>query len=292
MKVCSKCKEEKPLEAFSKYSRSSDGYKGQCKSCASNQGKEYYERTKVLNPRVPLYGPEDIRVAECYDGMKARCYNPKNKDYKNYGGRGITICDEWLGSRQSFVLWAWANGYSDELTIDRKDPNGNYEPDNCRWATLSVQARNKRPKVTGTSKYTGVNFNKVVGKWEVGIGLGNISKYLGVYPTEYEAALIYVAYTIHHDTWHNFAPIEYTEEVLSLALEIVKSGNFRSRGTSGFKGVSFIKPRGIWLGSLTINKEKYSTEPTATAEEAARLYDELCIQLGVPHKVNPEETYR
>jgi NAD-dependent SIR2 family protein deacetylase len=71
MKVCSKCKEEKPLEAFSKYSRSSDGHKGYCKSCASLQSKEYHERTKVLNPRVLLYGPEDARVLKCYDDMRA-----------------------------------------------------------------------------------------------------------------------------------------------------------------------------------------------------------------------------
>ena len=85
------------------------------------------------------------RLASIYQGMKQRCYNTKRPNYKYYGGRGIVICDEWLNSPQAFYNWAIANGYQENLTIDRISTDGNYEPQNCRWATFKEQATNKRP---------------------------------------------------------------------------------------------------------------------------------------------------
>ena len=76
--------------------------------------------------------------------MRERCYYPKEKRYAQYGGRGIIVCDEWRNDFKAFYDWAMANGYKDNLSIDRIDVNGNYEPSNCRWTTLKVQANNKR----------------------------------------------------------------------------------------------------------------------------------------------------
>ena len=76
-------------------------------------------------------------------GMKRRCYNKNEKAYKNYGQRGIKICNEWLNSFQSFYDWAINNGYKEGLTIDRINNNGNYEPSNCRWITNKKQQNNR-----------------------------------------------------------------------------------------------------------------------------------------------------
>ena len=89
------------------------------------------------------------RLQNIFLHMKDRCYNPNFKEYKHYGGRGITICDEWQtpyswkGGR-AFKKWALENGYADNLTLDRIDVNKGYSPDNCRWVSMKTQQNNKR----------------------------------------------------------------------------------------------------------------------------------------------------
>lgn len=83
------------------------------------------------------------RLISILKHMKQRCLNPNNSNYKNYGGRGISICNEWINNTTSFYLWALNNGYNDGLTIDRIDADGNYEPTNCRWITNKEQQRNR-----------------------------------------------------------------------------------------------------------------------------------------------------
>lgn len=93
--------------------------------------------------REKQHGKAGTRLYRIWGGIKTRCNNPNSDHFNSYMGRGIAICDEWRDDFMAFYNWALANGYRDDLTLDRKDPNGNYEPANCRWATTSEQNSNK-----------------------------------------------------------------------------------------------------------------------------------------------------
>lgn len=97
-----------------------------------------------FEPEVKKHGMSDTRLYKIWQGMKGRCYRNSEPTYKWYGGRGIIVCDEWLHDFQAFYDWAMANGYRDDLTIERKDVDGNYCPENCCWIPLNKQAQNTR----------------------------------------------------------------------------------------------------------------------------------------------------
>ena len=119
-------------------------------------GKYHTEEAKLKMKGLNLKHGDAIRgkrvaLYKVFAGIKQRCLNPNCKAYKYYGGKGITICDEWLKSYQAFKFWALLSGYKEGLTIDRINHKGNYEPANCQWITQSDNARkvNKERDVAG-----------------------------------------------------------------------------------------------------------------------------------------------
>lgn len=126
------------------------------------------------------HGVSGSRVERILNAMKQRCYNKKRSGYEYYGGRGIKICDEWLGENgvANFYNWAMENGYTDELTIDRIDVNGDYCPENCKWTTRAEQMRNTRRnhyiKMDGET-HTVAEWCRIIGIKE-GVFYGRISR--------------------------------------------------------------------------------------------------------------------
>lgn len=115
---------------------------------------------------------KERNLYEIWKSMKQRCSNPKNKDYPNYGGKGVSVCSEWLRSFVFFQKWALESGYSKGLSIDRTNNNGNYCPENCRWVDWFVQANNrsnnhyievqgKKTTIAQLSRKTGMSYSTV-----------------------------------------------------------------------------------------------------------------------------------
>lgn len=118
------------------------------------------------------HGQHRSRLYGVWHGMKSRCYNPNLKYYKHYGGRGITVCEEWRNDFSTFYDWAMANGYDEnaergECTLDRINVNGNYEPSNCRWASVVEQANNRR----GNRMVAAFGETKTMAQWARDAGI-------------------------------------------------------------------------------------------------------------------------
>lgn len=100
-------------------------------------------RKAVTKERKTIHGLSHHKIRQVWRNMIARCENPDIEGYKNYGGRGIKVCEEWHNLKE-FAEWAFESGYSENLTIERKDVDGDYCPENCCWETMKVQCNNKR----------------------------------------------------------------------------------------------------------------------------------------------------
>jgi len=123
--------------------KSYDAYKvksGDTKSCGCAKSQQLQETKTIHNGR-------HTRLYSKWSGMKRRCYNQNDSHYPDYGGRGITICDEWKDDFATFRKWAYLNGYDDSLTIERIDVNKGYSPSNCKWIPFSDQGANKSTTV-------------------------------------------------------------------------------------------------------------------------------------------------
>ena len=166
--------------------------RGYIKSC----GCYHKRRASETNKTHGLIG---IKLYHIWVQIKGRTLNSKHKQYNDYGGRGITIYDEWKNDFMSFYNWALSNGYSDKLSIDRIDNDGNYEPENCRWTTRIIQGRNQRIRKDNTSGFKGVCFVKKTNKYKSYITVNKKSIYLGSFLTPLEGAIAYNNYIIENN---------------------------------------------------------------------------------------------
>jgi hypothetical protein len=111
-------------------------------------------------------GKNGSRFYNIWSGMRTRCNNPKSKDYKWYGAKGISVCPEW-NDFSAFYKWAIENGYDDNKTIDRKQSNGNYSPENCKWSTTKEQLQNR----SCTRYVTIYGVTKTLSEWSEDTGI-------------------------------------------------------------------------------------------------------------------------
>lgn len=152
---------------------------------SSRIGREFGKKTR-------RHGESRSRLHSIWCHMKTRCLCETSQAYSYYGGRGIKVCQEWVGSYESFRDWAVENGYSDSLELDRRDVNGDYCPENCRWATRVQQMRNTRKRRDAeTSKFKGVSWHAGCGKWVVQLCENSRPIYIGLFNDEVEAAKAY-----------------------------------------------------------------------------------------------------
>ena len=154
-----------------------------------------------LNKNKATHKLSNHRLYGVWSNMIDRCTNINNKRYKDYGEREITVCNRWLNI-DNFIEDMHPS-FQDGLTLDRKNVNGNYEYDNCRWTTKTVQSRNiRRIRTNNTSGYIGVSMNKTHSKWLSFITIDKKRINLGYFSTSLEAAKVRDKYIIDNNLEH------------------------------------------------------------------------------------------
>lgn len=152
---------------------------GNTSSCGCFKKELFSEKTKK-------HGLYETRLYRIWCNMKLRCCCSTYRDYKRYGGKGIEICEEWLMDFIKFYNWSVNNGYQDDLTLDRINPNGNYTPENCRWTNRHIQNVNKNRQKNNTSGVIGVNKHKN-GRYVSRIAINGKRVYLGYFESKEKA---------------------------------------------------------------------------------------------------------
>lgn len=151
---------------------------------------------------TPYKDPTTGKVERLYNtwrNMRQRCTNPKATRFDGYGGRGINICAEWK-TYGGFKDWALANGYEEHLTIERRNTEEGYSPNNCYWATTLVQGCNKRNRIDSASSFIGVTRNR--NKWAAKVRFNGHITRLGSYTSEEEAAKVRDKYITENNLPH------------------------------------------------------------------------------------------
>lgn len=223
------------------------------------------------------------RLYNIWKGMRHRVNSTNERKIKSYKAKGITVCEEW-GNFLNFKDWAINNGYSDELSIDRIDNNGNYEPSNCRWTSNSVQLANTRKLInSNTSGYRGVS-ELENGVFHSYISIDNTRVNIGYYDTALKAAKARDSYIIKNNLPHTLNNVLKNNEYIEPNREkpIIRTNK------SGYRGVSFIKrlknTKKPYFTQITINtNDRIFSKYAESAEKAAFLRE---------HYINTHPEYK
>jgi len=168
-----------------------------CKKCSKIKSSATHGKSLLINKKRN-------RIYNIWSGIKSRCNSKSNTNYKYYGGRGITICDEWKNDFMAFYNWCLKNGYNEDLTIDREKNDGNYEPDNCRWSTKCTQSRNIRTiRSNNTTGFKGVIFRKDRKKYYSRIQVNYKTIAIGASNCAIDCAIMYNNYIDEHNLEHS-----------------------------------------------------------------------------------------
>lgn len=173
---------------------------GDTKSCGCYRNMPSSRFQKVHR----VHGVSNSKLYNVWWSMRDRCKNPTSKYWKYYGGRGISICKEWEDPRL-FVEWAVSSGWKEGLQIDRRDNDGNYETENCRWVTSEININNRRIKRNNISGYQGVRPDKLLKKWVARISsirMKGKEMHLGTFSTAWAAVTARNNFIIKHGLPH------------------------------------------------------------------------------------------
>lgn len=176
---------------------------GVTEGCGCNQ----VIRSSKINTKHGLSAHPLFNV---WHNMVQRCHNPNSVPYKDYGGRGIEVCDRWREYPENFIEDMYPT-FQKGLVLDRANNDGNYEPDNCRWVTSEQNNLNKRGWSNSSSKYKGVGWHKKINKWQARIKKGGRYCHLGYFSDEGQAAKVYNSAA--KEMFGEFAYLNIIEEV-------------------------------------------------------------------------------
>lgn len=227
--------------------------------------------------------------------MNDRCNNPENEAYERYGGRGITVCQQWrllpnpkqihdikIYNRSvidNFILWAMNNGWTNILTIDRKDNNQGYNPENCRWATVGEQNRNQRKRKLSTSKFYGVSYVQHWKVWTSTLNTNNKTVTIGYFDEELDAAKAYNNYVSSNNLPHQLNV--FTSDELSLP---IKAPKIKVK-TSKYRGVR-LKKTNKWASAISIDYKSIHIGYFNTEIDAAIAYNNYIINNNLNKQLN------
>lgn len=167
-----------------KYVRIDALFRGDTISCTCHSKKQSSIRMKK---RATIHGLSNHPLYQIWENMVDRCENSNCKNYKNYGGRGVKICPEWRKHPEQFIKFALENGWNKNLTTDRINVNGDYEPNNIRFVNRHIQSVNQRKSILNKSGYVGITWDKSRNKWVAWLSYNYKTKNIGRYETKKEA---------------------------------------------------------------------------------------------------------